>query len=372
MKRSLVWPIGIEYAARVCRNTPKKARHVGKLFCARRQDDEHATFASVDSSARLYPRSAFLGLGESDCVLHCFMSTGTTRALRRAPRDAGASSYAFPSSAHSPNPLLDDDDILLHLIPFVIPEGYLYVAGVTKCWQEAWGMHPKITSIDNAVESASRLEWAKGQQGWSWDATVCRRSAAGGHLGALRYARSQGCPWNEQTCSEAAAAGHLSILRWARANGCPWDASTCAAAASRGHLDMLRWARRQGCPWDKTTCTEAAGAGELEVLQWARANGCEWNADTCKHAARSGHLDVLRWARSQGCPWDTTTCSWAAGGGYLDVLRWARENGCPWDKTICSAAAREGELEILQWARSQVSYILILWYSVGYLAHHCF
>ena len=254
------------------------------------------------------------------------------------------------------HPLVDDHDVLLHLVPFLAKHaGYLFFGSVAKSWRDAWGSHPKLTHMDEVVESASRLEWASRAPNWVWDVTICRRSAAGGHLGALKYARSQGCPWDEQTCTEAAASGNLSILRWAKHNGCPWNATTCAYAAKRGDLDVLRWARREGCPWDKTTCAEAAGAGELEVLRWARSNGCPWDASTCKAAARSGHLDVLRWAKSEGCPWDSMTCTWAAGGGQLEVLQWARSQGCPWDKTTCAAAAREGNVDVLRWARSEVS-----------------
>ena len=142
------------------------------------------------------------------------------------------------------SPLVADDDILLHLVPFLAKnEGYLFVGSVAKSWREAWGTHPKRTHMDNVVESASRLEWASRTPNWVWDESICKRSAAGGHLGALKYARSQGCPWDEQTCTEAAAAGNLSILRWAKQNGCPWNETTCAYAAKRGDLDMLRWAR---------------------------------------------------------------------------------------------------------------------------------
>lgn len=148
-----------------------------------------------------------------------------------------------PPAAQQQNPLVDDEDVLLHLMPFAEAEGYQFVGGVSKCWRDAWDGggdgRPHETKLNSAVESASRLAWAR-SGGCRLDATTCERAAAGGHLDALRYARGQRCPWDAGTCTQAAASGKLSILRWAHANGCPWDVQTCATAAWGGNLDMIR------------------------------------------------------------------------------------------------------------------------------------
>ena len=81
--------------------------------------------------------------------------------------------------------------------------------------------------------------------------SLCRFSAAGGHLAVLKWARAHRYPWGEITCAVAAKNGHLEVLPCARANGCPWDERTCAWAALNGHLEILQWARAHGCPWDK-------------------------------------------------------------------------------------------------------------------------
>eukprot|EP00752_Nemacystus_decipiens_P011502 g10214.t1 len=254
------------------------------------------------------------------------------------------------------HPLVAEDDILRHLIPFVAEnEGYLFVAGVASTWARGW-VGEKTTKLNSVVESASRLESAstsKAPSSWAWTERICARAAAGGHLGALKYARRQQCPWDVSCCREAAAGGHLSLLRWCHQNGAPWNKEVCSEAARRGDLDLLRWARRKGCPWDKDTCSAAAGAGELEVLKWARNNGCDWDADTTKHAARGGHLELLRWARSNGCDWDAWCCTWAAGAGEMGVLRYCWENACPWNKMACAAASREGHLDVLEFLRAK-------------------
>lgn len=237
------------------------------------------------------------------------------KALRETDADHQAAANNKPpreqARAHN-NPLVAEDDILRHLIPFVAEnEGYLFVAGVASTWARGW-MGEKTTKLSSAVESAARLEAAgitADDTPSAWE-SICSRAAAGGHLGALKYARGKRCPWDPPkrpgACArEAASGGHLTLLRWAHENGLELTKDTCSEAARRGDLDLLRWARRRGCPWDKDTCSEAAGAGELGVLKWARANGCEWDGPSvCKHAARSGELKVLKWARENGCEWD--------------------------------------------------------------------
>lgn len=173
-----------------------------------------------------------------------FPSSGTEQPRRGAATTRRTTSTRLNQNN---NPLVNDEDVLLHLMPFAEAEGYQFVGGVSKCWRDAWdGGHggnsglKRESTLASAVESASRLAWAKAG-GCRWDATICQRAAAGGHLDTLRFARSRGCLWDERTCTQAAASGQLSILRWAHANGCPWDAQTCATAAWGGDLDMLRY-----------------------------------------------------------------------------------------------------------------------------------
>lgn len=97
-----------------------------------------------------------------------------------------------------------DLTILRHLIPFAAGEGFLFVAGVSKSWREAWGVERTPgTTIDAAVQSPSRLGWARAS-GLNWGSNVCARAAAGGYLSTLRYARAVGCPWDWKTCANAA------------------------------------------------------------------------------------------------------------------------------------------------------------------------
>jgi hypothetical protein len=54
-----------------------------------------------------------------------------------------------------------------------------------------------------------------------------------------------GCSWNARICREAAAGGHFELLQWARREqGCSWDAKeVCWRAADSG---IVQWGRKQG------------------------------------------------------------------------------------------------------------------------------
>ena len=53
------------------------------------------------------------------------------------------------------------------------------------------------------------------------------------------------------TTTMASAVESISRLQWARANGCPWNRHTCSGATKNGHLEVLQWARDNGCSWDE-------------------------------------------------------------------------------------------------------------------------
>lgn len=102
------------------------------------------------------------------------------------------------------NPLVSEPDVLNHLIPFVADDGFLFVAGVSRSWRRAWGVERQPeTRIDAAVQSPSRLGWAR-SSGCAWSSNICARAASGGYLATLRYARAIRCPWDWRTCAHAA------------------------------------------------------------------------------------------------------------------------------------------------------------------------
>lgn len=126
-----------------------------------------------------------------------------TNGVRESVAAAGGTQQTRPTVM---DPLAGGSDttILKCVISFAFGDGFLFVAGVSKSWRDAWGVErPPETTIDAAVQSSSRLTWAR-SSGCHLSETICARAAAGGHLSTLRYARAIGCPWDWRTCANAA------------------------------------------------------------------------------------------------------------------------------------------------------------------------
>lgn len=107
------------------------------------------------------------------------------------------------------NPVADHADVIGHILAYAWDKSYLFVAGISKEWRDAWGNRPKVTL---AVQSPSCLAWAR-RCGHSWDLHTCAAAARGGYMETLKYARVKRCGWNERTCEEAARVGHMEMLR---------------------------------------------------------------------------------------------------------------------------------------------------------------
>lgn len=104
--------------------------------------------------------------------------------------------------------------------------------------------------------------------------TVCSHAAWGGHFGLLIWARENGADRDSWTCAYAAKSGRLDILKWVRNGGCEWDKWTTTYAAEGGHLRVLIWARNGGCPWTEAVCAKALENKHFNVLRWAVKNRC--------------------------------------------------------------------------------------------------
>ena len=75
------------------------------------------------------------------------------------------------------------------------------------------------------------------------DADACFWAAEGGHLGVLKWARTNGCEWDAGVIEIADAPNnkHESVLIWARANGCPEPASQSGGFKFRNDVVMRRF-----------------------------------------------------------------------------------------------------------------------------------
>lgn len=148
-------------------------------------------------------QGVIVGCSTEGDSIGCHRSSNSSRGL-----ELSSSLSRPPPPPPTTSPLAggggDPPTILRNLVSFASGEGFLYVAGVSKKWRDAWGVErPPETSIDAAVQSPSRLRWARAS-GCAWGWAVCARAAAGAHLATLHYARAIGCPWDWRTCAHAA------------------------------------------------------------------------------------------------------------------------------------------------------------------------
>ncbi|CAM9913461.1 unnamed protein product, partial [Sphacelaria rigidula] len=87
---------------------------------------------------------------------------GEKREHQDGSEDAGKSADCGKCGDVMPrNPLRYHVDVLLHLMPFIAGEGYLFVAGVSKHWRTSWGDRVKETHLSVAVQSESCLAWSR-------------------------------------------------------------------------------------------------------------------------------------------------------------------------------------------------------------------
>ena len=136
------------------------------------------------------------------------------------------------------------------------------------------------------------------------------------------------------------------ILKYLRENNCPWDNWACAWAAAGGHLMALQYLRSEGLlaepPREKQTryhtlymtwiYSDIVGH-IIYVFIWTVFTGCSWDSKVCQYAVVYGHESVLKWARKNSCPWSEETRNRARDiFGYeekkakaLKSVRWADE-----------------------------------------------
>ena len=202
----------------------------------------------------------------------------------------------------------DTYNILPHIVSYLGPHQYRFVASVNRSFQTAYSLafptgqdtYPNASTLEHATMCFTEME------PHMIDAQINLTVSAVKHncLPALEYLKSVKCRFDSQRCTYLAAqSGQLSLLQWLQNEaGCSFHTRTCAEAADHGHLHVLHWLRERKCPWDEWTCAGAAHNGHLEMLQWARSKRCRWDEHTCAYAAGQGHLALLQWARSKKMP----------------------------------------------------------------------
>ena len=114
-------------------------------------------------------------------------------------------------------PFEDHVDVLKHVLTFVGENQYRFVAGVSRCFQQAYSdVFPasQTTYLNASTENIARLCWSEIDHGWVVSQkALCKSAAKHGSIPSLQYLRSVTCDWDEWTCEYAAENGHLNVLQ---------------------------------------------------------------------------------------------------------------------------------------------------------------
>lgn len=205
------------------------------------------------------------------------------------------------------------------------------------------------------------LKWLR-SEGYMINREVSQRAAEGGHWGVLVWLRdTAGVPFWHQVWVAAAEGGHVDLVKElvkeenAVETNPDWKCLLARSAARGGHIEMVKWVLENGYDVDSYARVAVAQRGDLDIVKllWAHErNGYGWSEYIGGGASAGGHLHVLQWLRDNGVPWALPSVfEKAAEGGHIEVIQWAKENGCPWTDTFCSYASGNGHFHVLRWAR---------------------
>jgi hypothetical protein len=273
---------------------------------------------------------------------------------------------------------LQQAGILQHVLSFVGPGHWCFVAEVSSLWRDVYirveptemqldtyrqmTCEPQMTLYSAVFSSPSRVRHAQAL-GLDYATAWCERAAgryadvatlkAAHELGmaytnftmvcaagrnqltVVQFLREQGCPLSESLFRSAAGRGHIAMCIYLHAEQCPWDDITSNCAASRGGLDTLRWLRERGCPWSAYVVSMCvASSGSIDVMVYLQQQGIVFTArilrDMLCIAGAHKRLAAAKWLRQKGAEWpavqrwpDLIVRSWSD-----DVLAWARAEGC--------------------------------------------
>jgi hypothetical protein len=171
------------------------------------------------------------------------------------------------SSAGSSDPLLHFD-VLQTVLSYVGVGHHLFVAFVSKWWQELYATLPdQQLTVYNESDTKHAITCAPNMTLFSSVLATPSR---------VKLAHKSGV-----SC--------ISRAYW-RAAGLHADTAT------------LRAAHQLGMNYTKTTMAGAAECNKLAEVQFLYGQGCYWPSGLLENASNSGYFELVRWCYEHGCP----------------------------------------------------------------------
>jgi hypothetical protein len=278
-------------------------------------------------------------------------------------------------ATESRNPL-QQAGILHHVLDYVGPGHWCFVAEVSSLWKEVYesvaGREAQIndqfhfmktvtsaqmTTLSEVFASPSRVRLAQAR-GLECAATRCQ-IAAGMHadVATLKAAHELGMRYTEAALERAVRCNQLSVVKFLRVQGCDLSELLLELAAIRGHTDICAYLHAEQCPCTKAACHRAAGSGHASTLRWLHGHGCPWDADTIhSSAAMGGSVEALVYLQQQGIVFTaamlTEMLSIAGACNRLAAAKWLRQKGAEWPAAL-QWHMRLWSGDTLIWARAE-------------------
>jgi hypothetical protein len=213
---------------------------------------------------------------------------------------------------------LSNASILQHVMSYVSPSIYLYIAGVSRLWKQSY---EQVTH--EAARKAEPLEWKRAV---TEVPRTTRYSVAFGSVALLTWAFTSGLELdgaNQLLQYAAGAYGSLLTLAVAHGLGLRFNDHTLHGAVDSNRepiVDLLHI--QHGCPMAWYVGFTAAGSGNVRMLKFLREKGFKFgHFAMCCDAAEGGHLETLKYLRQQGCSWFYPTIAGsAARSGNLEMV----------------------------------------------------
>jgi hypothetical protein len=275
------------------------------------------------------------------------------------------------SAAENLSPL-QQVGILKHVLDFVGPGHWCFVAEVSKLWRELYlrvadaemlakfgydtiTCVPEMTLFSAAFAAPSRLRYAHAR---GISGTIMRYSFAAGKyadIATLEVAHELGMKYNSMAAIEGAVhCNDVTVVQFLHGRGCCWTNCVFSIAARRGDMELCEYLYATDCGWSMWTCEAAADSDHASILRWLREHDCPWDEDRMHtDAAEGGSVDVMLYLQEQGIVFDADMLvemlNIAGAYNNLAAAKWSRQQGAEWPEVLCYRD-QKWPVAMLDWA----------------------
>jgi hypothetical protein len=177
---------------------------------------------------------------------------------------------------------LQQADILQHVLDYVGPGHWCFVAEVSSLWRDIYKRVParkaqaidpykiktitcvpQMTTFSSVFASPSRVRRAQAR-GLHYTTEIHQRTAGMcADVATLKAAHELGMLYTHAVMVGAARSNSLTVAHFLRAEGCPWSSYVYTIAAERKHTEKCAFLQAEHCPCDVIRKTSRIALGTI-------------------------------------------------------------------------------------------------------------